>query len=203
MLAGLDPSSRLAGLAGETMGTYWKVRLAAPPLIDLMMLAEAVQARLDGLVEEMSHWSDTSLLRRFDGAPGGSWITLPPDFAIVMDAGLDIAERSGGAFDPAIGRLTDAYGLGPRPRDGLPTDDELAEARRNAGWRRLVYDRVVGRLRHAGGVWLDFSGIAKGHAADAVADLLGARGLRHCLVEIGGECAGRGMRPGEARHIQV
>mgnify|MGYP003581601207 FL=1 len=76
MLAGLDPSSRLADLAGETMGTYWKVRLAAPPLIDLMMLAEAVQARLDGLVEEMSHWSDTSLLRRFDGAPGGSWITV-------------------------------------------------------------------------------------------------------------------------------
>lgn len=177
------------------MGTDWRVRLAAPPGSDLMALGEAIQGRLDGLVAQMSHWDDASLLRRFDQAPAGSWTDLPADFAAVMAAGLAIAERSGGAFDPAIGRLTDAYGLGPRPRADAPSDAELAEARAASGWRHLVHDATARRLRQPGGLWLDLSGIAKGYAADAVADLLAARGLAHCLVEIGGECVGRGMRP--------
>lgn len=194
-LAGLDPGARIAELSGETMGTYWRVRLAALPGSDLMALGEAIQGRLDGLVAEMSHWDDTSLLRRFDQAPAGSWTDLPADFATVIEAGLAIAERSGGAFDPAIGRLTDAYGLGPRARTDAPSDAELADARAVSGWQRLAYDESAHRLRQPGGLWLDLSGIAKGLAVDAVAALLAARGLLHCLVEIGGECVGRGMRP--------
>nr|WP_318781324.1 FAD:protein FMN transferase [Sphingomonas aliaeris] len=47
----------------------------------------------------------------------------------------------------------------------------------------------------AGGLSLDLSGIAKGYAVDAVADLLAASGIAHALVEIGGELVGRGVRP--------
>jgi thiamine biosynthesis lipoprotein len=194
-LTGFDPAARISDLSGETMGTSWAVRLATGPDPDLPALRALIQARLDGLDVEMSHWSDASLLRRFDRSPGGSWTLLPPDFARVMQAGLAIAERSDGAFDPAAGRLTDAYGLGPRSREDEPGEGEIAQAQRLGGWERLVFDAAAGRLRQPGGLWLDLSGIAKGYAVDAVADLLGEHGLRHCLVEIGGECAGRGLRP--------
>lgn len=194
-LAGYDPASRLADLSGETMGTTWHVRIAAGPGADMAVIRASIQARLDGLSAQMSHWSDISLLRRFDKSPGGGWTQLPPDFARVMATGLAIAERSDGAFDPAAGRLTDAYGLGPRPRHDEPADADLAEALRLGGWERLVFDVAAGRLRQPGGLWLDLSGIAKGYAVDAVADLLAERGIRHCLVEIGGECVGRGMKP--------
>jgi len=194
-LAGFDPAARIVDLAGETMGTSWRVRFAVGPAFDLVALQAAIQARLDGLVAQMSHWSETSLLRRFDRSAAGSWTMLPPDFARVMKAGLAIAECSDGAFDPAAGRLTDAYGLGPRGRADEPSEAEIAEALAHSGWERLVFDVAVSGLRQRGGVWLDLSGIAKGHAVDAIADLLGERGVRHCLVEIGGECAGRGMKP--------
>jgi thiamine biosynthesis lipoprotein len=194
-LTGFDPAARIADLSGETMGTYWSVRLAAGPDLDLPGLRAAIQARLDDLDAQMSHWSDASLLRRFDRSPAGSWTLLPPDFARVMQTGLAIAERSDGAFDFAAGRLTDAYGLGPRQRTEEPDADEAAEALHAGGWKKLIFDAGAGRLRQPGGLWLDLSGIAKGHAVDAVADMLAERGLRHCLVEIGGECAGRGLRP--------
>jgi len=194
-LTGLDPAARIADLDGETMGTSWHVRLAAMPETDLAAVRKAIEARLAELVDEMSHWAPDSLLMQFNRAPGGSWMTLPRDFAAVIEAGLDIAERSGGAFDPAVGRLTDLFGLGPKKVNAPPDSAAVETARRASGWRRLVYDSGMRRLRQPGSCWLDLSGIAKGHAADAVADLLGAMGLRHALVEIGGECAGRGLRP--------
>lgn len=194
-LAGLDPAACVQDLAGETMGTYWQVRLAAPAATDLAVTRSAIQSRLDGIVAQMSHWEPTSLLSDFGEAPGGSWTSLPDDFAAVMDIGLALAERAAGAFDPAMGRLTNLYGLGPNPRAGDPSEQEIAAAMAVSGWRRLALDRSAGRLRQPGGLWLDLSGIAKGYAVDAIVDLLAEQGIGHCLVEIGGECAGRGMRP--------
>jgi len=194
-LAGHDPAARLAALDGETMGTGWRVRLAAGPAVDLPALEAEIRSRLDGLVAQMSHWAPDSLLSAFGRLAAGQWMKLPADFAAVMRAGLAIADRTGGAFDPAIGRLTDAYGLGPRKAAGEPAEAIIDDALAHAGWRRLAFDAGAGRLRQPGGLWLDLSGIAKGYAVDAVADLLVARGIGHCLVEIGGELAGRGIRP--------
>ncbi len=193
--AGLDPAARVHDLSGETMGTYWRVRLAASAETDFAALRGAIQSRLDGLVAQMSHWEPTSLLSRFGQAAGGSWTSLPDDFAAVMDAGLAVAELTAGAFDPAMGRLTNLYGLGPNPCAADPSEEEVIAAMAVSGWRRLALDRDARRLRQPGGLWLDLSGIAKGYAVDAVADLLAGQGIGHSFVEIGGECAGRGMRP--------
>lgn len=194
-LACHDPAARIAALSGESMGTSWHVRIALPQGHDLAAIRAAIAARLDLIVAQMSHWVPDSLLSRFNAAPGGSWLALPDDFATVIAAGLDIAERSNAAFDPAIGRLTDLHGLGPRAIAAPPAPAALDEALHRSGWQRLAYEPETRRLRQPGGLWLDLSGIAKGHAVDAVADLLAARGIGHCLVEIGGECAGRGIRP--------
>jgi thiamine biosynthesis lipoprotein len=194
-LVGHTPDAAIDGLSGQTMGTTWRVRLARPGGLDLGRLEAAIVARLDGLVAEMSHWDPTSLLSRYNRAPGGSWTSLPRDFAKVIAAALDVAARSDGAFDPAIGRLVDLWGHGPPGPTPTPTPAALAAARERSGWRHLAFDAATGWLRQPGGLALDLSGIAKGHAVDAVADLVLAAGARHCLVEIGGELRGHGLRP--------
>ncbi|WP_370385501.1 FAD:protein FMN transferase [Novosphingobium sp. EMRT-2] len=198
-LARFDRGAPVVDCDGETMGTRWHVRMALPAGGDAELLAARVQARLDGIVAEMSHWEPSSLLSRYNRAAPGSWTALPPDFAAVMEAALQVAERSAGVFDPALGRLTDVWGLGPRRRDAPPDEAAIARALEVSGWRRLALDRpgegVSARLLQPGGLWLDLSGVAKGYAADAVADLLARAGVAHALVGVGGECVGRGMRP--------
>ena len=191
----VDRAARVIDLAGETMGTVWRVRCAVPAAFDPEALHLAIARRLAGLVTEMSHWEADSRLSRFNRAAAGTWAKLPRDFAIVMATGLDIAARSGGAFDPAIGRLVDLWGFGPRPHARVPSGAEIAAALAVSGWQRLAYDSSAGWLRQPGGVALDLSGIAKGHAVDAVARLLTKHGIAHALVEIGGECLGLGVRP--------
>ena len=194
-VAARDPAAAIVALDGETMGTTWRVLFACPPRLGVAALHARIVARLDGLVAEMSHWQPGSLLSRFNRSPAGSWTALPPDFASVIAAGLRIAEASDGAFDPALGRLVDLWGFGPPGPAAPPSPDDVASARAASGWRRLAFDAGARRLRQPGGLALDLSGIAKGHAVDALADLLAAAGVRHCLVEVGGELAGRGVRP--------
>lgn len=190
-----DPAIPVGRLDGRTMGTTWSLRFASPHGTDDAAIRAAVERRLDRILAEMSHWEAESLLCRFNRAEAASWTLLPPDFAAVIETALAVAEASGGAFDPAIGHLVDLWGYGPPGPCPAPDADRLAAARAASGWSRLAWDAANRRLRQPGGLALDFSGIAKGYAVDTVADLLGEMGLRHVLVEIGGELAGRGVRP--------
>ncbi len=194
-LKGFDPGAAIVELDGETMGTTWRVRLALPRGRAADALRPAIQARLDDIVAQMSHWDPASRLCAFNAAKAGTWVHLEDDFARVMAGALRIAEQSEGAFDPACGRLTDIWGLGPRLAEGEPCPADLTEALAHSGSEQLAFDAEAGRLCQSGGVWLDLSGIAKGHAVDAVARTLADHGIHHALVEVGGECAGRGLRP--------
>lgn len=193
--ADCDPSIAVGELHGATMGTGWSLRFPLREGTEPAAIRAAVEARLDAIVAEMSHWEPGSLLCRFNRAPTGSWTRLPEDFAKVIHTSLAIAEASDGAFDPAIGRLVDLWGFGPPGPRLAPSDAELAQARAASGWLRLAWEAETRRLWQPGGVALDFSGIAKGYAVDAIADLLAGMGIPHALVEIGGELVGRGVRP--------
>lgn len=196
-LRGFDPAAPVCTLSGETMGTTWQVQAALPKRLGLVAdgLTSKIQARLDSIVGEMSHWDEASILCRFNRANAGSATQLPTDFAQVIACALNVARESDGAFDPAQGQLTDLWGLGPNPAPAEPEATAIAEAQSVSGWRKLAFDPSTSALHQPGGLWLDLSGIAKGYAVDAVADLLGTLGISHALVEIGGECTGRGMRP--------
>ncbi len=183
---------------GETMGTRWNVLAVVPRPCSVDPIRTGIAARLESIVAQMSHWSDDSLLSRFNRAPPGQWTTLPPDFATVVARGLSIAAITGGAYDPTIGRLVDLWGYGATPVDAQdlpPSAGAILSSLATSGWERLTYTAGDRRLRQPGGLSLDLSGSAKGFAVDALADWLEGIGVVHSLIEIGGEFAGRGIRP--------
>ncbi len=181
-------------LGGETMGTTWCVKLVAPGA-SLRVLHDAIQSRLDGIVAQMSTWLPDSDLSRFNAAQAGSWILLPDELFHVMHCALEVAEASGGAFDPTVGPLVDLWGFGPEGRGVVPDDRRVEAVRRRIGWQRLALRADTREALQPGDVRVDLSAIAKGYAADAVARDLRARGIGSALVEIGGELYGYGRKP--------
>ncbi|PTD25141.1 FAD:protein FMN transferase [Sphingomonas fennica] len=185
---------RVIALGGRTMGTSWSARIAARAA--LPDAGPALQALLDRIVAEMSHWEPTSDLCRFNRLPAGAWQALPADFFTVLRRAIDIAAESDGAFDPTMGRLVDLWGFGPAPaRLAPPSDGDIAAALAASGYRRMAIDIHGRRACQPGGLALDFSGIAKGYAVDMLADALHQAGHRHFLVEVGGELVGEGVMP--------
>lgn len=191
------PAPIVATLGGATMGTTWCVRLVAPPHADLHALHAAIQAELDGVVREMSHWDADSALSRYNRAEAGTWHALPPGFATVLEAALDIARASDGAFDPTLGRLAALWGFGPHAWDRActPSPQALAQVRAQSGWQRLQRRDADRTWLQPGGLQLDLSAIAKGYAIDCVQQRLRLQGIESALVEVGGELSGVGRKP--------
>lgn len=185
-------NARVETFGGETMGTTWSAKVVAPPA----NVQAEIEAVLATIIAQMSHWEPTSQLSRINNSPPGIWHRIGPEFAQVMAIALDIARRSGGAFDPAMGVAIDLWGFGPPgPRVGLPTEAEIEAARALCGYDAIDFDPLLLRLRLTRPVRLDLSGIAKGYAVDAVGARLRALGCLDFLVEIGGELLGEGIQP--------
>lgn len=165
------------------MGTSWSAHLVGPPAHCLPVI-EDVLARI---IDQMSNWEAQSAISRFNRAPVGQWMTLPLNMLTVLRAGLEMARLSDGAFDPAIGHLVDQWGFGPA---SLPRPAPLLD---RSPWQAIALEGE--KARRLADIALDFSGIAKGFAVDAVAAELRALGVANFLIEIGGELRGDGVKP--------
>ncbi len=191
--------AELVRLSGATMGTTWSAALVADRTRE-PELARELQEVLDRVDARMSTYRPDSEVSRFSALPlgpdGTASLEVSDETAAVVRLALEVAERSGGAFDPTVGPLVRLWGFGPDPApDGAPPPQELAAARDRVGWRAL---RVEGNrlVKTREGLELDLSAVAKGHAVDAALDRMAELGVSDALVEVGGEVGARGLRPG-------
>ncbi len=180
-------------LEGQSMGTGWSV-LIGDAGAEEALARPLIEAELERVVAQMSSWEPDSDLSRFNAAAAGTRHVLPAQLQEVLSAALTLAEDSGGAFDPTVGPLVELWGFGPgRPRQIAPTPAEIDVLRSRIGWQRLQLDGEI--LLQPGGVSLDLSAIAKGHAVDRIAAALRAAGYAHLLIEVGGELRAHGQHP--------
>lgn len=167
------------------MGTGWSLLAVAPP----PGVARGVQDAFNRVVAQMSQWEAGSTLSRINRDPPGVWHEVAAEFAHVVKAALDIARVSHGAFDPGLGRLTEAWGFGAAGSvEHVPGDTGFAA-------QAIDFDPARRRVRRVEGAALDLSGIAKGYGVDLAAEWLLEHGVRHFLLEVGGELRGEGIRP--------
>jgi len=182
---------------GESMGTSWSVRLmAADSDVDYQ---PGLQAGLDRVVAQMSHWEADSDLGRFNRAPAGTWQVLPEEFFKVLSFAAAVANVTGRACDPTAGVLVNLWGFGPGGRFGQPgfeppSRQEAQSLAAQHARTSLELDPPRRRAYQPGGMQLDLSAVAKGYGVDCLARYLEGQGVRDYLVEVGGELRGAGVK---------
>lgn len=111
-------------------------------------------------------------------------------FYPVLVASREVYEITGGAFDPTVGPLVNAWGFGPGK---TPTADT---ARIDSLMALVGFDGIrftdTYVVKETPGMYLDFSAVAKGYAVDLVGNFLSLKGVQNYMVEIGGEVVCRG-----------
>lgn len=171
-------------LGGPIFGSYWRVLAEqGTPALQSVITRELLSVDL-----QMSPYRRASALCRFNRAPPGVDVLVPKALKLVATQALALADLTEGAFDPTVGPAVSRYGFGP-----------IEGAR--SSWRDIKSRDGALRKRYRGGT-LDLCGIAKGHAADRVADVLRARGVANALIDIGGEIRALGRHPAD-RNWQV
>jgi thiamine biosynthesis lipoprotein len=144
------------------------------------------------LERKYSRYRDDSITARINGSAGDRrGVAVDDETAGLLDYADTLHSRSAGLFDITSGILRRAWDF----RSGrVPARDELATLLPCVGWRRTRWrrPRIVLPLE---GMEIDFGGYVKEYAADRVAARLREVGIRHGLVDLGGDLAVVGPHP--------
>jgi thiamine biosynthesis lipoprotein len=161
------------------MGTDATVTVIPAGREDLLDSVEAILRRIDAL---MSTYREDSEITRFNAAGVGP-VPLSEDTLRVIRSARDIHDATGGALDVTCRPLIELW----RSSEGIPSDDDLREARQQSTWDQIEIG-PDGIRKLSPTVSLDLGAIAKGYAID-----LAVEAIRDGMVEVGGDlrCVGR------------
>ncbi|MBO1319209.1 FAD:protein FMN transferase [Acanthopleuribacter pedis] len=176
---------------GQTMGTFYSVKVITDNPSAHKDLSSEIQKTLDRVDHLMSHWKESSEVSRFNRLHPDAAITLSAETAVVVQAALDIAQQTNGRFDPTLAPLIELWGFGVKDRRGFPEPEAIQAAQARFGFQHLVLEN--GQLRKTlPDLTLNLSAIAKGYGVDAVAQMLREKNLARFMVEVGGEIYAEG-----------
>lgn len=152
------------------------------------------KTEIDRLLAEvdkcLSTYRDDSEIAHFNRT--GKHVFERPYFYAVLDKSARIFKETGGAFDPTVMPLVEAYGFG-RKKKLAPEERTIDSLLQYVGFQYVSFSRKVVRARKPN-VRLDFNSIAQGYSVDLVAAFLEEKGVQQFLVEIGGEIKCKGTK---------
>jgi thiamine biosynthesis lipoprotein len=168
------------------MGTLLTVKVEAADRDTGMRAIEVAFGEVRRVEMLLSTWRDDSELARLNRAPLGIPELGSTELREMLAEVMAWTERSGGAFDPAVGALVDAWDLRGEGRE--PTAEERELALRASGSGAFAFDEEGGHVtRAAAGAWLDSGGFGKGAALRAAESALRSLGILAARLDFGGQ----------------
>ena len=152
---------------------------------------ERALTTLEQTEDELSTWRDDSAITALNRSPIGTPWPAPPAICEMFIALSEWHTASGGAFDPSIGRLLQAWDIHGRGR--IPSTQDLAQARASSGFRHLDFDAVHCTVTRRADVAIDVGAFGKGEALDRLEQRLGDAPW---MVDFGGQVSVHGVPPG-------
>lgn len=188
-------------LRGGAMGTTFQIRLLAPPDIQIEEISSGVAERIESIEQAASTYRANSQLSLFNRHATARPMDVSPHLARMVALGLEVSQKSEGAYDITALPLVNLWGFGAAEREGAPSQGDIDEVLGYVGYQNLTLKwgdsgEAASLQKSSPGVEIDLSSLAKGYAVDEVAAYLDGAGIENWLVEIGGEIAGRGYGAG-------
>ena len=151
-------------------------------------LDDSIQLILGNLDMSVSPYNKASLISALNE---GTLTRVDQYISRLFNASSTIHRESGGAFDPTVMPLVNAWGFGYK-NGKLPSRAQVDSILQFVGMDKVSLhgDTLV---KHDPRLMLDFSSIAKGMACDEIGRMLTRNGARNWLVEIGGEVMASGV----------
>jgi thiamine biosynthesis lipoprotein len=179
------------------MGTRYHIRI---PLIGRdknnkhwKQLQRDIDTHLRAINQEMSTYIADSSISRFNQSKKTDWFPVSKHFLHVIKTAQTVSQSTQGAFDITVMPLVNLWGFGTTDQMAIPSQQKIEHSLNKIGYPLLKIRQQPSSIRkQTPELSIDLSAIAKGYAVDAIGNLLEKRGIKHYLVEIGGEIRVRG-----------
>ena len=164
--------------------------------IDAFVAAENEVMRIYNLTDRFALLNspdpNQSDIYRINQHPGES-VEVSLDTLIMLKTALDISDQSQGAFDVTVAPLMDLWDF--MGKKYVPTNIELEELLHFVDYRQIQIDEEAKTVTINPGFGLDFGAIAKGYATDCAVKALRQKGIKHALINAGGNVYAIGEKP--------
>jgi thiamine biosynthesis lipoprotein len=183
------------------MGTTLRAEVTG----DRSLATAAIQQAFDtvaALELVLSTWREDSEIAALNRARPGEAVPLSRELGGLLAEVERWWHQTGGAFDPAVGALVDAWDL--RGKGRVPGATSLARARSATGFEHFVVqqgDAGTIAWRDTSGGWLDTGGFGKGAALRAATAKLRVAGIASASLNFGGQVAVFGAGPERGRWL--
>lgn len=182
-----------------SMGSLVEITIWGAEHGQAVRAAHAVGQSFDAWHRAWSPHGDGPLGRLNQALAASGAAEIPPEVQPLLGPAQALARASGERFNPAIGRLIDAWGFGgDEPPTGPPPAAMLqalvAQAPSSEDW---VIEGTQLRARNPA-VQLDFGAYAQGYGADRAVEQLRAAGIENAIINVSGDIrviGRRGDRP--------
>ena len=165
------------------MGTSLQLEVAAADRASALEASEAAVRAIEQTELRLSTWREDTELSRLNRAPIGTPLALTEQTAADLKLALSCAEATGGAFDPTVGALVEAWGL--RGKGRIPDPASLERAREQVGHARLALDGRQATRRAE--LRVEEGGFGKGASLDWAATALKRSGATGAWIDLGGQ----------------
>ncbi|MDA1263886.1 MAG: FAD:protein FMN transferase [Planctomycetota bacterium] len=208
-----SPSRPAEAAPAERSASYHRIRKFGAMGTEVVLEAEgpvperlerallAAEVELRRVEDVMTTWRDSPLMR-LNASSGRGPVPVSEELARMIQRALDVAELTGGAFDPTYkgaGDLWDFKAEHPR----VPSAEELEAALTRVGWARVHVDLPASTVDLPAGMAIGLGGIAKGYGVDRAMDVLREHGVEHGIVNAGGDLKALGQREGRPWRIAI
>lgn len=182
-------TKQLTRIEGETMATTYHVSYYDPKGRNFKPSIDSVLVLVN---KSINTYDPTAEITVFNKSNRGIKFNLPYLLPPLRKA-REVNSGSGGAFDPTVMPLVNAWGFGPQKGE-LPDSSKIDSLRTLVGMDKIQFNNDS--------LWkadprsqLDFGGIGQGYGADVIANLLKSKGVENMFVELGGEGMAIGINP--------
>lgn len=178
--------------AFKAMGSPCDIQLFAKSQAEARRVAGAAIAEIERLEARYSRFRSDSLLSEINRvATAGGSLAVDTETASLLDYADTCFRESEGSFDITSGILRRAWRF---DRGELPDPDQVQALLVQVGWQKVAWAPPVLGFSIAG-MEIDFGGVVKEYAVDRVSILCREAGVRHGLVNLGGDVGIVGPRP--------
>ena len=170
--------------AFKAMGSPCDIQLFADAYATAKRIADTAIADVHRLEALYSRYRSDSFLSAINRvAASGGCIKVDDETAGLLNYAATCYEQSDGLFDITSGILRRAwcFDLGR-----LPDQAQVHELLDNVGWHKLRWSLPVLEFPNPG-MEIDFGGVVKEYAVDRAAALCWEAGVRHGVVNLGGD----------------
>lgn len=141
---------------------------------------------------------------RINDAAGQRPVKVSPETVFVLKTALEVAEMSGGAFDPTVAPLLELWGFG-KDNPAVPNEKEINKALQLVNYKAVEIDEDSSTVfLPEPGMKIDLGGIAKGYIVDQGLKIAENSSASALFVNAGGDISVAGNKPsGENWRIAI